>query len=94
MSFKQIWQSRRLEAELPPACFNAFNFFGHEAATSLAQRFFKGRLMLVTRAQVEDQTFWAAHNIALAVSFNGGCFQKEGDEHNQGWFSTPWAAQP
>ena len=89
MSFKQIWQSRRLEAELHPACFDAFDFFGHEVAKSLAQRFFKGRLMLVTRAQVEDPTFWAAHDIALAVSFNGGCFQREGNEHNRGWFTYP-----
>ena len=58
-------------------------------ATVLAPRFFKGRLMLVTRKQVEDHTFWAEHDIALAVSFNGGCFQREGNEQNQGWFQYP-----
>ena len=86
-SVEQVWQVG-LEAQTGPAVFKPKDFFGHEPARKLEERFWKGGLMLVTRKQIEDPDFWTSHNIALAVSMNGGCFHEE-DNDNEGWFLYP-----
>ena len=56
-----------------------------EQIWQVAKRVWKGKLLLVTRKQIEDGDFWKEHDIVLAVSMNGGCF-KDGPK---AWFEYP-----
>ena len=68
--------------------FTPWDFYEQRLANKAAELFWKGGLVLVTKAQVEDDAFWEANQISLAVSFNGGCFQDPASP-GEGWFQYP-----
>ena len=63
-----------------PAMFGPedFHIFGWGVAERLADAWFKGRIVLANRAQVEDPSFHSLYNIGLVVSGNSGFIHERG----------------
>ena len=67
-------------------CFTPGDFFQDEVP------FWKGCVVLVPNADIEDEHFWVEHSIALAISLDSGYLRDANNEH-EGWIRYPFGRQ-
>ena len=54
--------------------------------------FWKGCIILVPNADIEDEQLWVEHSIALAISLDSGYLRDANNEH-EGWLRYPFGRQ-